>query len=169
LIQTSNLKGTKTGIEADAMLIQNIVSAYLSDNDPSLGYAKLYVASSGGTPTTGDIANVETIIEANSKPPGTVMEYYGAVTVNVDVTATIYYDHNYNSGTVATDTEAALRRYLELKELTSDVYISEIIKTSMEVPGVLNVKDVELNAAADDLEIDNTEIARPGTITVEVL
>lgn len=168
-VQTSNLKGTKVGIEADARLVNNITNAYLSDNDPSIGYAKLYVASSGGTPSIEDINNVQAIIENESKAPGTILSYYGAVTVATDVTATVYYDKNYNPTDVKTDSEQSVIDFLTVKDLGSDVYISEIVSEIMKVPGVLNVYDVEINAVASDLSISVSEVSRPGTITVTVV
>ena len=47
--------------------------------------------------------------------------------------------------------------------------MAEIASTAMRVPGVLNIYDIEINGSAADLSIANTEIARPGTITITVV
>lgn len=168
-ILTSNSKGTKVAIEAYARLQPGIVSALMEDNTPAVGYANLYMASSGGTPTTAQIAYAEAQIENHAKPAGAIFTYYGAVTVMTNVTATVYYDANHESLVVKDNVETAIRDFLITKELGQDVYMSEIISTAMAVDGVLNIYSITINGVATDLTIDPSEVSRPNTISITVV
>lgn len=166
---TANPRCTKQAIEAYARGLRNISTALLIDQHDGPGTAALYVATTGGTPTSEDLAYVEYMVDNYAKPVGIDIEYNGSVTITTDVTATVYYDSNYNSAEIKADVEEQIEDFITLKDCGDNVYLAEIASTAMRVPGVLNIYDIEINSSAADLSIANTEIARPGTITITVV
>lgn len=162
-------KGTVDAVESSAKACPGILSAKLQENDPSAGYCKLYVATSGGTPTAGELAIVQSKIEGYVRPVGVAFTYYGAVRVGVTVTATVTKETQYNSADVKDACEEAINEYLLGKGMSEDVLQAEIISVVMDVAGVTNIGSLLINGAGSDLSIDTVEVARPDSISITVV
>jgi len=165
----SQSKGTVHDVEAAARSCPDITAAKVSENDPADGYCKLYVATSGGTPTTGQLAFVESALDGLVTPAGIHFSYYGAVRDGADITATVTKESNYSSAALKDACEDILTDYLQNKEMGEDVLLAEVISILMSVSGVTNVSNLEIDSSATDKSISATAIARPDTISITVV
>ena len=161
-------KGTVDAVESAAKSVVGIASAKLQESDPSAGYCKLYVATSGGTPTTAEINLVRSEIDGYVRPAGVTFSYYGAVRVGITITATVTRESIYDVATIMTTCEEVVYDYLLIKEMGEDVLRAEIISLIMEVPGVTNVSSLVINGSGSDITINDVQIARPESTTITV-
>lgn len=138
LYLNSLARGTKLALESAALSVTGITSVSISDNDPTPGYVKMYVADASGTATTDEVDAVKAVVE-DYRPVGVIVLVYAPVAQNIDVTCYISVDSTYDQATVFAAVQAVVENYIGKLKLNEVVNRAAIIETIMGVDGVTDL------------------------------
>lgn len=129
-----------------------------------LGHVEMFVSGIATPLPAAVVTAVDTAI-AETKAAGVVVTWDEPTIVTVPVTVNILADtaNGYTFAGLQPIVESAIEDFLNTIEVGTNVYIADIIQLCQDIEGVLNTT-VTLPAA--DVVIAESEVARPGAITV---
>jgi len=138
---------------------------YIDYDYNALGHFNVIVVGSLGYLTTAQIAEVNALVE-ELKSPGTIATVSQATYSQINVTANISVDSEYDSSTVNNSVVSAVEAYITALGIGEDVLLSQIIKAITKVSGVIDTDTVEINSVASNYTVDTTEKAVPNIVTI---
>jgi len=150
-------RGTKDAVEAAAKDVSGVVTANVSENDPTAGYITVRIGDSSGTANAALLQEVQTQIDLY-KPIGVIAEAVAAIPHYIDISCYFYPSTGYSFSEVSLDIQDAVRNFLNNKISGDDVYRSEIIDVIAEVDGVEKI-DTSTGTLEED-ESATCEITR---------
>ena len=142
----------------------NATNFLVDYNYSSLGDVDMIVAGVSIPMAPATLTDVETVVE-ETKAAGINVTVIEPSLINQDVTCLIVVDTGFTVGDVQTAVETALTNYLNTMDVGYDVYIADLYQVIQGVSGVLNST---ISVPGSDVVIAETEVARAGTITVNV-
>jgi uncharacterized phage protein gp47/JayE len=161
-------RGTKPAIEFGAKTVTGCVKARAFDLDDDIsiptGTVKLYIADSAGTADSTLITNVNLAIEAY-KPAGAAVITAAPAIVSVAVTAVLTVAAGYNKDTIVTQVKQTITDFITGLSMGDDVYISKLHQKIIDTNAAA-ISFVTMTLPAGDVAITNSQIARPGTLTI---
>jgi len=139
----------------------NVLADY---NYASLGEVDMIVAGISIPMAPSTLTEVEDVV-AEVKAAGVKVTVIEPSVLNQDVTCLIVVINGFTPGDVQTAVDIALTNYLNTMDVGYDVYLADLYQVIQGVSGVLNST---ISVPGTDVVIAETEVARAGTITVNV-
>jgi phage-related baseplate assembly protein len=137
---------------------------------------QVYVANADGAPSGGDVAIVNSVLQAWADPSGTTLLVAGATNVVIPVTATVYVPaaKGYSSGQVQTDISDDIATYFESVPIGGLTDASAGVLPLSAIIGVIwgavpGLTAVTMGSPSADTPIGPTQVALLGTVTISVV
>lgn len=167
-IHLASLKrSTAESLISAALSVDGINSAQCFDG-ATAGTATVVVSHTTGTVPPSVIDEVEAILE-EYKGAGIQITVSAATNVDVSCTFDLYLQPDVVEADVKAAAEAAVEEYLNNLDIGDTAYWSHVVKTIVDVDGVVNVKNVLLNADVLDITATSVQKIVPDTITGTVI
>jgi uncharacterized phage protein gp47/JayE len=132
------------------------------------GTVKIVLIDANKEPASGELVTaVETYVETQ-RPIGADVTYVAATPVEIDVDATLTLDTDYTVEGVQSDVEDAISAYLAgIAFVKDEVSYAQIGVAILSVEGILDYEDLTINLGVINIEIDETEVAVIGEVTLD--
>lgn len=146
-------KGTKDAIVSAVYEVPSVTYVDVTENSPTSGNFTVYVSNETGILDDIDLQLITNKIEETK---GFCLSYtiivptISNITLSMDITVD---NINYNQVNILSLIKSTLYNYINAKR-TNTLYISDIISIVKSINGVLNIKNVKINSASSDLELD---------------
>ena len=134
------------------------------------GTIKVVIADSNRAAAGADLVNLVTAHIEGIRPIGANVSVVSALEKEINVSAGIKLKNGLNLGTVQNLFEEALTEYLQENAFdVSYISLAKIGNLLLNTSGVEDFSNLLINGAAGNQELQDEEIAVPGTITLEVI
>ena len=151
----------------------NVLEEFMTDPSKPVGFVRVIISSGSGGASTALVAECQRIIDGyvdddgipipGWKSAGVIATVESAAEVQVDITAAITGDGSVAQPALVTACKIAVSDYLSTLRMGEDCLVSGLTVALATTPGVYNI---ELTAPADDISIQDNEIAVPGVVTI---
>lgn len=156
-------RGTAPALRAGALRFDGVSNA--SVQKIHSGYCRLYIDAGSGIPSPALLAAIQSEIDDNWRAAGEKVEVIAAETISIDMNITVIIDTEYTEmeSEILEGIRNAISDFLQTKAMGESVYRSEIIKTVMDVTGIV---DCTVETPSSNIPGQASKIPRAGVITI---
>ncbi len=154
--------GTKADYEKWAMSVSGVTSALCLPLNRGAGTTDIVIASNNGIPSQSTIDEVQSLIDSK-RPIGCDAQAITPTTVSVDITLSVITQEGYQLADIQTNINENITNYINSIGLGGIVLINAIRNAIYDTEGIY---DFELTAPITNIELESTELAVVGNITI---
>lgn len=141
--------GNEAAIRSAALSVDGVSFARISSNDPRQGEFTVYVSNQSGVLTANQVSSVTNAVKDAAAFGITANVHVPSVTY-VTITMDVSYDTiNYDAQAIDTALRNAVYTFVSLTT-DSTLQLYDIILSVKDIPGIKNVKNVQINGSATD-------------------
>jgi uncharacterized phage protein gp47/JayE len=159
-------KATLLAIAYAISQVQQGLSWFIDENQPTVGHFSVTVDDGTGNPPAALLSLIFTAID-QVRPIGSTFSVAGPVIIVINVTATIIASPNINQPSLFVPIKSALDDYLDTLPIGVDVSYTRLITVIYgAVSGISNVTNLLINGSNSDIAIGPSGVAKAGTVVL---